>query len=104
MALFALANLFPTRQTPIERQLGHLRREIASVSGAVRHLGSAAGASLSHGATEFGDQVMHQGAIVARRVGKQALRAGNAVRNDPVPTLVAIASLALLIRLFSSSR
>jgi hypothetical protein len=83
--------------------LAHLRHEIASVSDAVRHLGGEARYTVARGASELGDYVAEHGPVLARQVGRQAIRAGTAVRNDPLPTVVALASLFLLVRLFSGS-
>jgi hypothetical protein len=52
---------------------------------------------LGHGARDVGEVIVHQGARLARRVGRDAKRAGRAVRQDPVPALaMAVAAGCLL--------
>lgn len=56
--------------------------------------------SLAH---DLADGAMHQGAVAARVLGKQAWKAGKAVGRDPVPAIVAVAGLACLLSLVLSS-
>ena len=76
----------------ITRQISHLRHDMAGVSRAVSRYGA-------HTANDIGDQLWHQGEVVARQVGKQAVKAGKAVKDDPVPAVVAVAGFALFMRL-----
>jgi hypothetical protein len=76
----------------ITRQLSHLRHDVAGVSQAVSRYGV-------HTANDLGDQLWHQGEIVAKKLGRQAAKAGKAVKDDPVPAVVAVAGFALFMRL-----
>ena len=76
----------------LSRQLSTLRHDVAGVSRAVSRYGS-------HTAHDVGDQLWHQGEIVARQLGKQAKKAGKAVKEDPVPAIVAVAGFALFLNL-----
>ena len=76
----------------LSRQLSSLRHDIAGVSRSVSRYGS-------HTAHDVGDQLWHQGEVVARQLGKQARMAGKAVKEDPVPAIVAVAGFALLLNL-----
>ena len=76
----------------ISRQLSHLRHDVAGVSHAVSRYGA-------HTASDIGDQLWHQGEVVARQLGRQAVKAGKAVKDDPVPAVVAVAGFALFMRL-----
>jgi hypothetical protein len=100
MAFFSLDSFLPHRQSPMERQLAHLRHELASVSGAVQHLA----APIGHRAAEAGDRLLQQGSVVAHQVGRQALRAGKAVKKDPVPAAVGLITAALLANLFAGHK
>lgn len=50
------------------------------------------------------DYVRHEGTIVAKAAAKQALRAGKAVKADPVPAIVGVVGLALLASLVLGHR
>jgi len=76
----------------LSRQLAHLRHDIAGMSRSATRYGS-------HTAHDVGDQLWHQGEVVARQLGKQAKKAGKAVKEDPVPAIVAIAGFALFLNL-----
>ena len=76
----------------ITRQLSHLRHDLSGISRAVSRYGA-------HAASDVGDQLWHQGEVVARQLGRQAAKAGKAVKDDPVPAVVAVAGFALFMRL-----
>jgi hypothetical protein len=76
----------------LSRQLSSLRHDVAGVSRAVSRYSA-------HTASDFGDQLWHQGEVVARQLGRQAIKAGRAVKDDPVPAVVAVAGFALFMRL-----
>ncbi|RYE74418.1 MAG: hypothetical protein EOP19_27765 [Hyphomicrobiales bacterium] len=76
----------------LSRQLSSLRHDVAGVSRAMTRYGS-------HTAHDVGDQLWHQGEVVARQLGRQAVKAGKAVREDPVPAIVAVAGFALFLNL-----
>lgn len=77
-------------------QLAALRREIATISSAVEEYGGPAVHDMRHNAVELVDQVRHQGAAAARQIGKQANVAGHAVRENPIPVIVALGAIALI--------
>lgn len=81
------------------RQLSHLSHEVGSISQALRRLGGETRHEAGHLAHEFADQAWQQGAIAAKLLGKQARKAGKAVREDPVPSIVAVAGFALFLNL-----
>lgn len=68
----------------LEAQLASLRREIATISSAVQDLGEAGW----EGASE-----------VADAVGRQGRRAAEAVRDNPLPVVLGLATVALLAAL-----
>ncbi len=76
----------------LSRQLSSLRHDVAGVSRAVSRYGA-------HTAHDVGDQLWHQGEIVARQLSRQAKKAGKAVKEDPVPAIVAVAGFALFLNL-----
>ena len=76
----------------ITRQLASLRHDVAGVSRAVARYGA-------HTANDMGDELWHQGEVIARQLGKQAIKAGRAVKDDPVPAVVALAGFACFLRL-----
>jgi len=76
----------------ITRQLASLRQDVSGVSRAVARYGA-------HTADNVGDELWHQGELIARRLGKQAIKAGRAVKEDPVPAVVALAGFACFLRL-----
>lgn len=81
----------------LSRQLSSLRRDVAGVSRAVTRYGS-------HTAHDVGNQLWHGGELVARQLGRQARKAGKAVKDDPVPAIVAVAGFALLLNLLLGRR
>jgi hypothetical protein len=76
----------------LAHQISSLRHEVAGVSRSVGRYGS-------HAAHDVGDQLWHQGEIAAKLLGRQAKKAGKAVREDPVPAVVAVAGFALFLNL-----
>lgn len=58
----------------------------------------------SHTAADFGEELLHQGERVARGVRRQAVKAGHAIGHDPLPTIVALAGFACLMRLVLGRR
>ena len=50
------------------------------------------------------DYARHEGAIVAKAAAQQAIRAGRAVKADPVPAIVGAVGLALLASLILGRR
>jgi hypothetical protein len=76
----------------LSRQLSGLRRDLSGASRSMTRYGS-------HAAHDVGDQLWHGGEMVARQLGRQAKKAGKAVKEDPVPAIVAVAGFALLLNL-----
>lgn len=101
--LRALSGLYDDTQSSLSRRLGALAREASGISRSLEHIGSGARHDISHFAHDAADVALQQGAVAARALGKQAWRAGKAVRKDPVPTVVALAGLACLVSLVMSS-
>lgn len=98
-----LPNMYDDAQSGLSRRLSHLARDASSISRSLEKYGSSAGRDLSHFAHDATDAALHHGASAARMFGKQAWRAGKAVRRDPVPAVVAVAGLACLLTLVMSS-
>lgn len=101
--LRALTGLYDDTQSSLSRRLTALAREASGISRSLDHFGDGARHDLSRFAHDATDFARHEGAAVARAVGKQAWRAGKAVRKDPVPAVVAVAGLACLVSLVMSS-
>lgn len=76
--------------------LNALRSEIASISEAVNDYSGHRFNDLQHGATALVKEVQHQLPVVARQVSRQATAATRAVRNDPLPTIVVLGTIALV--------
>jgi hypothetical protein len=53
--------------------------------------------------TQFADEAWAQGRVAARVLGRQAWKAGKAVRRDPVPATMAVIGLACLLSLLTAS-
>jgi hypothetical protein len=101
--LRALTGLYDDTQSSLSRRLGALAREASGISRSLERFGDGARHDVSHFAHDAADLALHQGSAAARALGKQAWRAGKAVRKDPVPTVVAVAGLACLLSLVMSS-
>jgi hypothetical protein len=81
-----------------------LRKDLA---GLTRSFGSYGGHrldDLQHGASDLARELQHQAPIVAREVGRYASTAGRAVRNDPLPAIVALGTAGLLYSLVFGRR
>lgn len=76
----------------LSRQLSSLRHDISGISRSVSRYGA-------HTANDIGEELWHQGEIVAKQLGRQARKAGKAIKNDPVPAVVAVAGFALFLNL-----
>ncbi|MDB5541929.1 MAG: hypothetical protein JWQ89_3656 [Devosia sp.] len=100
---FELTHFTDDAQDRFGRQFATLARDASHLSDALSRYTRDARHDVGHLAHDFADEALHQGAIAARMLGKQAWRAGNAVRKDPVPAVVALAGLACLISLVMSS-
>lgn len=76
----------------IAHQISTLRREMTGLTRSATKQGV-------HVAHDLGDELWHQGEVVAREIGRTATKAGRAVKDDPLPTVVALAGFALFLRL-----
>ena len=92
----------------LQRQVAELGAQLGHSSHDARHAGQAFAHSARHlasdAASEFGHFARHEGAVVAREAARQALRAGRAVKADPMPTVVALIGVAMIARLLVPSR
>lgn len=92
----------------LQRQVIELGAQLGHSGSDARHAGQAFAHSARHfagdAAHDFGHFARHEGAAVARVAAKQALRAGRAVKADPMPTVVALIGVALIARLLTPSR
>lgn len=76
-----------------------LTADIASIAGALNEYGSHRFHEMQEGASALAREASQQLPVVARQVGHQASLAGRAVRRDPLPTIVVLATAALLASL-----
>jgi hypothetical protein len=97
-------------QRRINRQVSSLSRDASHITDLLARFTTNArreGGHYAHDAGnyahDFADEAWHQGAVAAKVLGKQALRAGKAVGRDPMPAVVAVAGLACLMALVASS-
>ena len=97
-------------QHRLDRQLGGLAREAGRISELLSRYSSRAQRDAGHYAHDAGrfahdlaDEAWKQGSVAAKVLGKQALRAGKAVRKDPMPAVVAVAGFACLLSLVLAS-
>ena len=90
-------------QRRLNRQVSSLARDAGHITDLLSRFTANAQREADHYAHDFADEAWHQGAAAAKVIGKQALRAGKAVRKDPVPAVMAIAGLACLMSLATAS-
>ena len=89
-----------THQERLSRQLGQLRREVGTVSRQLAEMGG-------HRIDQAGQGLAHLAALALRQGGAvagNASAAGRAIRNDPMPAIVLLATGALLWRLLAGRR
>lgn len=77
-------------------QVAALRKEIASISDAVGDYSGHRLHDMQHNAVALANEVRHQGAVVAKQVGRQAGVATRAVQQNPVPVIIALGTIALI--------
>jgi hypothetical protein len=108
MAWFARRDWRDDVSGNVSHHLAALRREVMALSGEAGRYGHQLAdryvPQIAHGAGEIGEVLAQQGAVVAREVGRQAKRAGRAVREDPVPAVAAVVALACVASLLMSRR
>lgn len=90
-------------QRQISRQVSSLARDAGHITELLSRFTANARREAGHYGHDLADEAWHQGAVAAKVIGKQALRAGRAVRKDPVPAVVAVAGLACLMALLTSA-
>jgi hypothetical protein len=90
-------------QRQISRQVSSLARDAGHITELLSRFTANARREASHYGHDLADEAWHQGAVAAKVIGKQALRAGRAVRKDPLPAVVAVAGLACLMALITSA-
>ncbi|MBN9361349.1 MULTISPECIES: hypothetical protein [unclassified Devosia] len=100
---FDLSHFTDDAQDRFGRQFASLARDASQLSGALARYSNGARHDVSHLAHDFADGAVHQGAVAARVLGKQAWRAGKAVRRDPAPAVAAVVGLACLVTLVMAS-
>jgi hypothetical protein len=96
---FDLSHFTDDAQDRFGRQFASLARDASQLSNALARYSNGARHDVSH----FADEALHHGAVAARVLGKQAWKAGKAVRRDPAPTMVAMVGLACLVSLVMAS-
>jgi hypothetical protein len=100
---FDLSHFTDEAQDRFGRQFASLARDANQLSSALARYGNGARHDVGHLAHDLADGAMHQGAVAARVLGKQAWRAGKAVRRDPAPAVAAVVGLACLVTLVMAS-
>jgi multidrug resistance efflux pump len=86
----------------LSRQIASLRKEVASITESVNDYSGSALGDVQHNARAIAKEVRRGSQLVARQVARQASHAGEALRDNPVPVLVALGTLALLTTLIFS--
>ena len=90
-------------QRRITRQVSSLSRDAGHITDLLSRFTANARREAGHYGHDLADEAWHQGAVAAKVIGKQALRAGRAVGKDPMPAVVAVAGLACLFALVASA-
>lgn len=97
MAMFSQRDWRDELSDDVLHHLSRLRREVLALSGD-------AGRSLQHGAHDLGGALAATGGVLARRLTREARRAGKAVQRDPVPALAGAIALACLASLMMGKK
>lgn len=100
---FDLSHFTDDAQDRFGRQFSSLARDASHLSDALSRYSAGARHDVGHFAHDLADGAMHQGAVAARVLGKQAWKAGKAVRRDPAPTMAALVGIACLVTLVMAS-
>lgn len=80
----------------LSQQIASLRKELGSLAAAVNEYSGHGLEDVQHNAVALAREVREGGKIVARRVARQAGHAGEIVRENPLPVIIAVGTLALL--------
>jgi hypothetical protein len=91
-------------QRRLNRQVSSLARDAGHITELLSRFTANAQREAQHYGHDLADEAWHQGTVAAKVLGKQALRAGRAVGKDPMPAVIAVAGLACLLSLATSSR
>lgn len=100
---FDLSHFADDAQERLGRQFSSLTRDARHLSDALSRYSAGTRQDVGHLAHDLADGALHQGAVAARLLGKQAWRAGKAVRRDPAPTMAALVGIACLVSLVMAS-
>ena len=90
-------------QRRLSRQVSSLARDAGHITDLLGRFTANARREAQHYGHELADDAWHTGAVAAKAISKQAVKAGRAVGRDPIPAVVAVAGLACLIALVTSS-
>lgn len=80
----------------LAQQVAALRKQVDQISHSVLSYSDHTLDDVQENAVAIAREVGHQGRVVARQVGHQANIAGKAVRDNPVPVIVALGTIALI--------
>ena len=100
---FDLSHFAEDAQDRFGRQFANLAKDASHLSDALSRYSGGARHDLAHLAHDLADGALHQGSVAAQVLGKQAWKAGQAVRRDPAPTVAAIVGIACLVSLVRAS-
>ncbi len=100
---FDLSRITDDAQDRFGRQFAGLARDMRHFSDSLSRYADNTRHDIGHVAHDFVDEAWEQGRVAAHALGKQARKAGRAVRRDPVPAAVALIGLACLVSLVATS-
>jgi hypothetical protein len=98
-----LEAVFQHRRQTVGDQFASLSQDVAQLARQVRRYAAPRVQDATHSAGDFAGDVMHQLEPLARDVAHRARVAGRAVRDDPVPAVIALGTFALIASLLLSS-
>lgn len=94
---------FGAQHTPdLSHQVSDLAQEVAAIAASLGRQARPALADAGHSAVEFAEHLAQQMAPMAKQFRRRAKAAGRMMRDDPVPAVVAVGTLALLAMLLMS--
>jgi hypothetical protein len=94
-------SLFRPRQPTLGDQVAALGNELSDLANAVRKYATPRMHGAAEGAADYAAELGRQLEPVARDIAHRARRTAIAVRKDPAPAIVAIATLTLIAMLFT---
>ncbi len=95
-SLKSIENTAESATEALNEQIAALREELASISHAVSNYSGHTFSDVQHNVAALAKEARHHGAAVARQVNRQAGVAGQAIKENPVPVIVALGTIALL--------